>query len=218
MSKRTTWKGTVLLLPLIFIIGCNAVNKQPLYPGEPGVWIDSDGHGITWASPPSDRVGHFVKYTDGPYKGKVYLTHRDNQDRNYIQRDGEKVYVYLTGTYMITHESWLASDGHAMGWAFPPPGMSGDERYVVYTDGPYKGKIYQVHQDEQGKRYIQPDGEKVYLDPSATYYFITREAWGASDGYSIGWAFPPPGMSRYERYIKYSGGPYIRKSLPSTPG
>ena len=163
MSKRTAWKGTALLLSLIFIIGCNAVNKQPLLLGEPGEWIDSDGHGITWASPPSDRVGYFVKYTDGPYKGKVYLAHRDNRYRNYIQPDGEKVYVYLTGTYMITREAWQASDGYEMGWAFPPPGMPGDEFYVEYGEGPHIGKVYQVHQDEQGKGYIQPDGEKVYI-------------------------------------------------------
>ncbi len=215
-EKRTAWKGTALLLPLIFIIGCNAVNKQPLHPGEPDVWIDSDGHGITWASPSSDRVGHFVKYTDGPYKGKVYLTHRDNQNRNYIQRDGEKVYVYHTGTYymgiydMTTQEAWPASDGYEMEWAYPPPGMSMSELYVKYTDGPYKGKVYQVHKDERDKGYIQRDGEKVYLSPGPTYY-ITSEAWGDSDRYTIGWAFPPPGMPRDERYVEYGDGPYKGK-------
>ena len=163
MSRRTAWKGTALLLLSIFIIGCSATSKQPLPLGDPGRWVDSDGHGIALASPSSGKVGHFVKYTDGPYKEKVYLTHKDKQYRNYIQRDGKKVYVYLTGSYMITQEAWWASDGYGMGWAFPPPGMAPDERYVAYTDGPYREQVYQVHQNEQGKRYIQRDGEKVYI-------------------------------------------------------
>ena len=165
MRKFTTvnsWKCPALIVPLIFIIGC-AANKQPLSIGDPGRWVDSEGHGITWASPPSDRVGHFVKYTDGPYKGKVYLTHSDNLDRDYIQRDGEKVYVYLSGYYAIKQEAWSASDGYWMGWAFPPPGMSGAERYVEYTGGPYNGQVYQVHHDDQGNSYIQRDGERVYV-------------------------------------------------------
>ncbi len=49
-----------------------------------------------------------------------------------------------------------------MGWAFPPPGMSGEERYVAYTGGPYSGQVYQVHHDAQGNSYIQRDGEKIY--------------------------------------------------------
>ena len=165
MSRRTAWKGTALLLPLIFIIGCSATNKQPLFIGDPGRWVDSDGHGITWASTPSGRSGHFVKYTDGPYKGKTYQTHRDQQYRNYIQRDGKRVYVYLSGTYSIKGVAWWASDGYGMGWAFPPPGMSGDERYIEYSGGPYRGQVYQVHHDDQGKSYIQRDGEKVYIHP-----------------------------------------------------
>lgn len=170
MSRRMTWKGTALLLPLIFIIGCSATNKQPLsigdpgfFIGDPGRWVDSDGHGITWASTPSGKSGHFVKYTDGPYKGKVYQTHRDGQHKNYLQRDGKKVYVYLSGSYLIIQVVWWASDGYTMEWALPPPGMSGDERYVEYSGGPYRGQVYQVHRDGQGKSYIQRDGEKVYV-------------------------------------------------------
>ncbi len=220
-EKRTAWKGTALLLPLIFIIGCNAVNKQPLIPGEPGRWVDSDGHGITWAFPPSDRVGHLVKYTDGPYKGKVYLAYRDNQHRTYIQRDDEKAYVYLTGAYVVTSEDWMASDGywtgvwidsdrHGITWVSPPSGRVG--HFIKYTDGPYKGKVYLVHRDRdsQHRTYIQRDGEKVYVYLTGGYVILSV-AWMASDGYWIGWAYPPPGMSGDERYVEYGEGPYIGK-------
>ena len=168
MSRQTTRKGTVLLLSLIFIIGCNATSKQPLLPGDPGKWVDSDGHGIALASPPAGRVGHFIKYTDGPYKKKVYEVHKDDpynpRSKYYVQRAGKKVYVYFTGMYGVTDEAWFASDGYEIGWAFPPPGMPLDGLFVGYAEGPHRGKVYQVHQDEQGKHYIQQDSEKVYIN------------------------------------------------------
>ena len=176
MSRGTTWKCPALLLPLIFIIGCSAVNKQPLSIGDPGRWVDSDGHEIALASPPSGRVGHFVKYTDGPYRGKVYEVHKDDpynaRSEYYIQRVGKKIYLYFTGMYGVTDEAWLSSDGYEMGWAFPPPGMPLDGIFVGYAEGPYIGQVYQVHEDEQGKYYIERDGEKVYIHH---YDFLLNE-------------------------------------------
>ena len=167
MSRRITWKGTALLLPLIFIIGCSATSKQQLLHGDPGRWVDSDGHGIALASPPSGGVGHFIKYTDGPYRGKAYKVHKDDpynaRSEYYVQRTGKKVYLFFTGIYGVTDEAWSASDGYEIGWAFPPPGMPLDGLFVGYSAGPHRGKVYQVHQDEQGKNYIQPAGKKVYI-------------------------------------------------------
>lgn len=167
MSRRITWKGTALLLALIFIIGCSAKSKQPLLPGDPGRWVDSEGHGIALASAPSGRVGHFIKYTEGPYRGKIYEVHKedpyDARSKYYVQRSGKKVYLFFMGMYGVTDEAWLASDGYGMGWAFPPPGMPLDGLFVGYTAGPYRGKVYQVHRDEQGRAYIQRDRKKVYI-------------------------------------------------------
>ena len=167
MSRRITWKGTALLLPLIFIIGCSTKSKQPLLPGDPGRWVDSDGHGIALASAPSGGVGHFIKYTDGPYSGKVYEVHKDDpydaRSKYYVQRSGKKVYLFFMGMYGVTSEAWIASDGYEMGWAFPPPGMPLDGLFVGYAAGPHIGKVYQVHRDEQGRAYIQRDRKKVYI-------------------------------------------------------
>lgn len=155
------WKGTALGLALLFIIGCAGRTPPPL--GDPGRWVDSDGHGITWAAPPAGTGGHFVTYTDGPYRGNVYEAHRNAQRQYYIQREGKTVRVYFTGTYSIKSVAWYTPDGYSMGWEFPPPGRSTKSAYVVYGDGPYLGKVYQVHKDRSGRYYIQRDGERVSI-------------------------------------------------------
>ena len=56
-----------------------------------------DGYAAGWEciTTPSGKITEAVRYIDGPHQGQLYSVHKDTDGGLYIERDGNKIYLYV---------------------------------------------------------------------------------------------------------------------------